>query len=71
MDKLKIKRYIKMVAKDLEYYMKEYDISQKEAYEILYERYYICMRLSQSSVEVEARERIHNSFKQEDTNGKI
>lgn len=71
MDKLKIKRYIKIVAKDLEYYMKEYDISQKEAYEIIYERYYICMRLSQSFVETNARERIHNSFKQEDKNETI
>lgn len=65
MDKLKIKSYIKNVKRDLEYYMREYEISQKEAYEVLYEKYFICMRLTQSFVEVDARNRIHESFKEE------
>lgn len=65
MDKLKIKGYIKNVKRDLEYYIREYEVSQKEAYEILYEKYFICMRLTQSFVEVDARNRIHESFKEE------
>ena len=69
MDKMKIKRNLKKVERDLRYYMDEYNLNQKEAYEILYEQYYICMRLAQSFVEVEARERIHNSFKRDDEKG--
>ena len=45
--------------------MEEYGLNQKEAYEILYEKYYICMRLTQSFVEIGTREKIHNSFKEE------
>lgn len=71
MDKMKIKRHYKSITRDLNYYMKEYELSQKEAYEILYENYYISMRLVQQYVEVEARERIHNLFKKEEQNGKI
>ena len=63
MDKMKIKRNLKAVERDLRYYMEEYNLNQKEAYEILYEKYYICMRLTQNFVELEARERIHQSFK--------
>lgn len=66
MDKIKIKSYLKTVKRDVEYYMNEYEISQKEAYEVLYEKYYICMRLIQSFVEIETREKIHNSFKEEE-----
>lgn len=69
MDKMKIKTHIRRVSRDLEYYMKNYELNQKEAYEILYEQYYLCMRLTQPYVEVEAKERIHNSFK-EDKNEK-
>lgn len=65
MNKMSIKRNLKKVERDLQYYMNEYNLSQKEAYEILYEQYYICMRLSQSFVEIETRERIHNSFKED------
>lgn len=65
MDKMKIKRNLKTVERDLQYYMEQYNLSQKEAYEVLYEKYYIQMRLAQSFVEIEARERIHNSFKED------
>lgn len=68
MDKMKIKRHHKNIQRDLNYYMKEYDLSQKEAYEILYENYYISMRLVQNYVEIEARERIHNLLKSEVNN---
>lgn len=64
MEKMKIKRHYKNITRDLNYYMKEYDLSQKEAYEVLYENYYISMRLVQNYVEVEARERIHNMLKE-------
>lgn len=65
MDKMKIKRNSKAVERDLKYYMETYNLSQKEAYEILYEKYYISMRLVQSYVEIETREKIHNSFKED------
>lgn len=65
MDKLKVKRQLKQVERDLQYFMEEYNLSQKEAYEVLYERYYTSMRLVQGFVEIEARERIHNSFKED------
>lgn len=64
MDKMKIKRHLKNITRDLNYYMKEYDLSQKEAYEILYENYYVSMRLVQNYVEVETREKIHNLMKE-------
>lgn len=70
MDKMKIKRLMKQVQRDLNYYMKEYNLSQKEAYEVIYEQYYICMRLSQSFVEIEARDKIHSSFKGENNETK-
>lgn len=63
MDKMKIKRHYKNITRDLNYYMKEYELTQKEAYAILYENYYISMRLVQNYVEVEERERIHNLMK--------
>ena len=66
MEKMKIKRHLKSIERDLSYYMKEYDLSQKEAYEVIYEQYYICMKLTQNYVESEARERIYNLFKKED-----
>lgn len=65
MDKMKIKRNIKAVERDLNYYQKEFNLNQKEAYEILYEKYYTCMRLTQPYVEIEKREKIHNLFKEE------
>lgn len=64
MDKMKIKRHLKNINRDLNYYMREYDLSQKEAYEILYENYYVSMRLVQSYVEIETREKIHNLLKE-------
>lgn len=66
MDKMKIKTELKQIKRDLKYYMENYELNQKEAYELLYEKYYIRMRLSQNFVEVEAREQIHNSFKKEE-----
>lgn len=66
MDKMKIKAELKQIKRDLEYYMKNYELSQKEAYELLYEKYFIRMRLSQNFVEIEAREKIHNSFNKEE-----
>lgn len=65
MDKMKIKRISRIVERDLAYYMKEYNLSQKEAYEVIYEQYYLCMRVSQSYVEVEKREEIHSIYKGE------
>ena len=65
MDKMKIKQCFKTVDRDLKYYMNEYNLNQKEAYEVIYEKYYICMRLSQSFVEIETREKIHQSFKED------
>lgn len=65
MDKMKIKRTLKIIKRDLEYYIREYELSQKEAYEILYEQYYLCMRLTQSFVEIEKREKIHNLLNKE------
>lgn len=65
MDKMKLKRGFKRIERDLKYYMSEYNLSQKEAYEILYEQYYISMRITQPYVEIEVRERIHNSFKED------
>ena len=64
MDKMQMKRYLNKINRDLNYYMKEYELSQKEAYEILYENYYISMRLVQRYVEVDKREKIHNLLKE-------
>lgn len=66
MDKMKTKRILKIIKRDLDYYMREYELSQKEAYEILYEQYYLCMRLTQSFVEIDTRERIHKILKREE-----
>ena len=65
MDKMKTKRILKIIKRDLDYYMREYELSQKEAYEVLYEQYYLCMRLTQSFVEIEKREKIHNILNRE------
>lgn len=62
---MKIKIEVKNVKRDLEYYMKTYELNQKEAYEALYEKYYIRMRLTQNFVEIEKREKIHQSFKED------
>ena len=64
MDKMQMKRYLNKINRDLNYYMKEYELSQKEAYEILYENYYISMRLVQRYVEVDKKEKIHNLLKE-------
>lgn len=68
MDKMKMKRHYRNIQRDLNYYMKEYELNQKEAYAVLYENYYISMRLVQNYVEVEERERIHNMLKKENEN---
>ena len=67
MDKITIKRHSKKIERDMKYYIEEYNLNQKEAYELLYEQYYICMRLVQPYVEIEEREKIHNLFKNEKT----
>ena len=54
---------LRQIKRDLEFYMKEYDLNQKEAYELIHERYYIRMMLTKSYVEIEARDRIYKSFK--------
>lgn len=64
MDKMKVKTHLKRINRDLEYYMKTYELSQKEAYEVIYEQYYLCMKLTQPYVEIEAQKRIAN-FKEE------
>lgn len=72
MDKIEIKRELRQVEKDLKYYMDEYKLSQKEAYELIHKKYYLRMRLTQSYVEIEKRNEIYNSFKIEGgENGKI
>ena len=63
MDKIEIKREIKQIERDLNYYMNEYNLSQKEAYELIHKKYYMRMRLTQSFVEIEKRNEIYNSFK--------
>lgn len=66
MDKIKIKSELKQIKRDLKYYIENYELNQKEAYELLYEKYFIRMRLTQNFVEIEAREKIHNSFNKEE-----
>ena len=63
MDKLTIKRELKNVKRDLEYYMREYEIGQKEAYATIHCSYYLRMMLTKDFVEVEERERIYNDYK--------
>lgn len=63
MDKIKLKSELRQIQRDLDYYMKEYNLNQKEAYEYIHERYYLRMMLTKSYVEIEAREKIYNSFK--------
>lgn len=64
MDKIKIKAEIRQVQRDLEYYMKEFGLNQKEAYEYLHERYYIRMKMTQDYVELEKREAIYKAYKE-------
>lgn len=66
MDKMLIKRCLRMVERDLKYYMEEYNMSQKDSYEIIYQKYFVCMRLTQPFVEVEARGKIHNMMRGEE-----
>lgn len=66
MDKIKIKASMKQVERDLKYYMENYDMSQKEAYEEIYRNYYFRMLIAGNYVEVEAKSKIHgegNIFK--------
>lgn len=65
MDKLRMKRELKNIKRDLEYYMKEYQMSQKEAYETIHEAYYTRMMLTKDYVELETREKIYQNFKNE------
>lgn len=66
MNKIEIKAELRQISRDLNYYMKEYELSQKEAYELIHKKYYIRMRLTQSYVEIEKRNEIYNSFKSEE-----
>lgn len=63
MDKLTMKRELKNIKRDVEYYTKNYDISQKEAYEILHKSYYYRMMLTKQYVEIDVREEIYKEFK--------
>lgn len=64
MTKIELKGNIKQVERDKDYYMKEYGLNQKEAYEEIYKRYYYRMMIVRDKVEIEAREKIHNSIKE-------
>lgn len=63
MNKIELKTNIKQVERDKEYYMNQFGLNQKEAYEEIYKRYYYRMMIIKDKVEIEAREKIHNSFK--------
>lgn len=63
MDKIKVKRELKNIKRDLDYYMNNYELSQKEAYELLHEVYYMRMMLTKKYVEIEIREKIYNEYK--------
>lgn len=64
MNKIELKSNIKQVERDKEYYMNQFGLSQKEAYEEIYKRYYYRMMIVKDKVEIEAREKIHNSIKE-------
>lgn len=64
MDKIKVKAELRQIQRDLDYYMKEYNLNQKEAYEYLHERYYMRMKLTQDYVEIEKREKIYEEYKE-------
>lgn len=68
MNKIAIKRELRNIKRDLEYYMKEYNLSQKEAYETIHESYYIRMMLTKDFVELESREELYQRFKNEGEN---
>ena len=63
MNKMKAKTELRQIKRDLDYYMKEYELSQKEAYEYVHERYYIRMMLTKDYVDVEKRKEIYDEFK--------
>lgn len=63
MNKIEIKQELRAIQRDLDYYMKEYNLNQKEAYELIHKRYYSRMMLTKSYVEIEAREKIYADFK--------
>ena len=63
MDKIEIKRELKNIKRDLDYFIENYEVSQKEAYAIIHKNYYIRMMLTKNFVELEEREKIYNSFK--------
>ena len=63
MNKIEMKRELRNVKRDLEYYTKEYDMSQKEAYALLHKAYYLRMMLTKDYVELGEREQIYKDFK--------
>ena len=64
MDKMAIKRELKNIKRDLDYYMGEYNLSQKEAYSIIHANYYTRMMLTKNYVEIAEREKLYNSMKE-------
>lgn len=64
MNKIELKANIKQVERDKEYYMNQFGLNPKEAYEEIYKRYYYRMIIVKDKVEIEAREKIHNSIKE-------
>ena len=64
MDKMTIKKELKNIKRDLEYYMKEYDLNQKEAYGIIHANYYVRMMLTKNYVELEEREALYKWVKE-------
>lgn len=64
MNKIEFKASVKQVERDKDYYMQQFGLNQKEAYEEVYKRYYYRMMIVRDKVEIELREKIHNSFKE-------
>ena len=63
MNNITIKRELKNIKRDLEYYMNNYELSQKEAYSEIHRAYYTRMMLTKNYVELEEREQIYKEFK--------
>ena len=64
MDKITVKKELKNIKRDLEYYMKEYDLNQKESYLTIHSNYYIRMMLTKNYVELSEREKLYNDVKE-------
>lgn len=64
MNKIELKTNLKQVERDVKYYMEQFGLNQKEAYEEVYKRYYYRMMIIKDKVEIEKREKIHAEFKE-------